>query len=76
MSAAALGPGMSRMYVQQHARVPMYISIKVSRWMCMSMFVCLCVWLHASRQTSLSSVVSIICLVVHDQSVLDKVEAV
>lgn len=41
---------------------------------CMHMFVCVC--LRASRQISLSSVISIVCLVVHDQSVLDEIEAV
>lgn len=36
--------------------------------------VCMC--LHASRQTSLSSIVGVVGLVVHDQSVVHKVEAV
>lgn len=32
--------------------------------------------LHAGGQTSLSSIVGVVCLVVHDQSVVHKVEAV
>lgn len=32
--------------------------------------------LHASRPTSLSSIVGVVCLVVHDQSVVHEVEAV
>lgn len=67
--------------VHVHACVDMHrytVSINVSTCVCMHVYVCTCacVCLRASRQISLSSIISIVCLVVHDQSVLDEIEAV
>lgn len=69
------------MFSHVHACVDMHrytVSINVSTCVCMHVYVCTCacVCLHASRQISLSSIISIVCLVVHDQSVLDEIEAV
>lgn len=62
------------MFSHVHACVYMYIYKCEYACVCMHMFMCVC--LHANRQISLSSVISIVCLVVHDQSVLHEIEAV
>lgn len=52
--------------------VCMDISINVSACVCARVRVCE----DAPRQISLSTVIRIVCLVVHDQSVVDEIEAV
>lgn len=64
------------MDVQPCACMCLYVRVYLEMCVHVCACKCVCVCLHASRQISLSSIISIVCLVVHDQSVLDEIEAV